>query len=223
MVEIAAAIGTATRARMLYGLIDGRPRTSTELALMADVTPSTASIHLQLLKARRLVSVSAHGRQRYYALADANVAAALETLSVLADRSPVNTSAVSSPLRSARTCYDHIAGVLGVTLYDRFVALGWFAASGSKRRGDGDLTTSGEKAMAALGIDVEDLRACRRRFAYGCLDWSERRPHLGGALGAALLDCALRRKWVVRERRSRGLIVTAHGRREMFARFGAQV
>ena len=221
--EIAAAIGASARARMLYALMDGRPRTSTELALMADVTPSTASIHLQHLKARRLVNVSSQGRQRYYALAGADVAAVLEALSVLANESPANTSAVSSPLRGARSCYDHIAGVLGVTLYDRFVALGWFSVSGTHRRGDGDLTTAGVKAMAALGIDVEDLRARRRRFAYGCLDWSERRPHLGGALGAALLECALKRKWVVRERSSRGLIVTSHGRRDMFARFGAQV
>lgn len=221
--EIAAAIGAAARARMLYALMDGRPRTSTELALTADVTPSTASIHLQQLKARRLVSVSAQGRQRYYALAGADVAAALEALSVLANGSPASTAAESSPLRGARSCYDHIAGVLGVTLYDRFVALDWIFVSGIQRRADVDVTTSGVKAMTALGIDVAELRARRRRFAYGCLDWSERRPHLGGALGAALLECALKRKWVVRERGSRGLIVTFHGRRDMFARFGAQV
>ena len=220
--EIAAAIGAAARARMLYGLMDGRPRTSTELALIADVTPSTASIHLQHLMTRRLVSVSAQGRHRYYALAGADVAAALEALSVLANGPPANPSAVSSPLRGARSCYDHIAGVLGVTLHDRFVALGWLA-SGADRRGDRVLTMSGMKMMATLGIDVDELRDRRRRFAYDCLDWSERRPHLGGALGAALLECALKQKWVVRERGSRGLIVTSHGRREMLARFGARV
>ena len=223
MPEIAAAIGASARACMLYVLMDGRPRTSTELALIADVTPSTASTHLRHLEVRRLVSVSSQGRQRYYALAGADVATVLEALSVLAHGSPATESVVSGQLRGARSCYDHIAGVLGVILYDRFVALGWLSVSGTHRRGDCELTTSGVKAMATLGVDVEELRARRRRFAYGCLDWSERRPHLGGALGAALLECALKRKWIVRERAGRGLIVTSHGRRDMLARFGAQV
>ncbi|HEX8942148.1 MAG TPA: winged helix-turn-helix domain-containing protein [Gemmatimonadaceae bacterium] len=222
--EIAAAIAAPARTRMLYSLMDGRPRTSTELALLADVTPSTASIHLQHLRSQRLVSVVSEGKHRCYSLASADVAAALEALSALAGSSPgTSTPQTTSDLRVARSCYDHMAGCLGVALYERLVALGWLSIGATSRHRDRDLTTKGASAIAALGIDVEATRARHRRFAYACLDWSEQRPHLGGALGAALLESALKKKWVVRERGSRVLSVTGHGRREIFARFGARV
>jgi DNA-binding transcriptional ArsR family regulator len=220
---IAAAIGTPARARMLYCLVDGRARTSTELALVGDITPSTASIHLQRLKTQGLVKVVAQGKHRYYTLCGADVAAALGALSVLAggthDAFVPNTP---SPLRAARTCYDHIAGALGVSLFERLTALGWLSV---RARGDEtarDLTAPGTAACVALGIDVEALRTLRRRFAYACLDWSERRPHLGGALGAALLDVAVKRKWVVQDRHSRVLTVTTPGRRQLQNRFGVR-
>ncbi len=217
--SIAAAIGEPARARMLYCLVDGRARTSTELAVVADVTPSTASVHLQRLKAERLVKVFAQGKHRYYSLEGTDVAAALEALSVLAGSSHAafvpNTP---SRLRAARTCYDHIAGTLGVSLHDRFQALGWL--SNARANNTCDLTLKGAKAFEALGIDIEATRVLRRRFAYPCVDWSERRPHLGGALAAALLKTALKRKWVFQDLDSRALRVTSLGRREMAARFG---
>ena len=217
---IAAAIGEPARARMLYTLVDGRARTSTELAVVAEVTPSTASVHLQRLKTQRLVKVFAQGKHRYYSLEGAEVAAALEALSVLAGGSH-DRFVPKTPhrLRAARTCYDHIAGTLGVSLHDRCKALGWLsgpAAGGTAY----DITPDGAKAFEALGIDVEATRARRRRFAFACVDWSERRPHLGGALGAALLEIALRRKWVSRDLDSRILSVTRAGQREMQTRFG---
>src|SRR5256885_13742719 len=133
--SIAAAIGEPARARMLYCLVDGHARTSTELAVVADVAPSTASVHLQRLKTQRLVKVFAQGKHRYYSLDGANVAAALEALSVLAGgRRPVLQLNTPHFLRAARTCYDHIAGTLGVSLHDRFQALGWL----SKERGADD-------------------------------------------------------------------------------------
>ena len=220
---IAAAIGEPARARMLYCLVDGRARTSTELAVVANVTPSTASVHLQRLKAERLVKVFAQGKHRYYSLERADVAAALEALSVLAggarDRVVARTP---HRLREARTCYDHIAGTLGVALHDRCTALGWLS---SLSAGDStyDLTDRGLKGFEALGIDVEHARGLRRRFAFACVDWSERRPHLGGALGAALLDVALKRRWVRRDLDSRALRVTSTGCREMRARFGLEI
>jgi DNA-binding transcriptional ArsR family regulator len=229
--SIAAAIGELARARMLYCLIDGRARTSTELAAVADVTPSTASVHLQRLKSCRLVQVYAQGKHRYYSLGGTRVAAALEALSVLAGGSR-NTFIPNTPeyLRAARTCYDHIAGSLGVALHDRFKSLGWLshaarasAASPSPARNGAssyDVTHAGAKALSALGIDLDAHRVLRRRFAFACLDWSERRPHLGGALGAALLAVALKRKWVAKELDSRALHVTGFGRRELRARFG---
>ena len=214
--RIAAAIGEPARARMLYSLVDGHARTSTELAMVAEVSPSTASVHLNRLKAEHLVKVYVQGKHRYYSLDGPNVAAVLEGLSVLAgsgDRFVPNTP---NRLRAARACYDHMAGTVGVALHDRFQRLGWLSATY-------DLTVHGEKAFEALGIDVEATRALRRRFAYACLDWSERRPHLGGALGAAVLKVALKRKWVVQDLDSRALSVTSYGRREMLARFGLGV
>lgn len=220
--SIAAAIGEPARARMLYRLADGRARTSTELAVVAHVSPSTASVHLRRLKSERLVRVIAQGKCRYYRLAGADVATALEALSVLAG-APRDAFEPTTPprLRAARTCYDHMAGTLGVQLHDRLVALGWIRAAG--RHGtDYDLTQAGATAAAHLGLDVDVLKARRRRFAFACLDWSERRPHLGGALGAALLDMALKRRWVEQDLDSRTLQITSAGRREMRARFGLQ-
>jgi DNA-binding transcriptional ArsR family regulator len=220
--RIAAAIGEPARARMLYCLVDGRARTSTELAVVADVTPSTASVHLQRLKTQRLVKVFAQGKHRYYSLEGANVAAALEALSVLAGGSR-DAFVPNTPnrLRAARTCYDHIAGSLGVSLHDRFETLGWLSG-GSGADKAYDLTPVGAKAFEVLGIDIEATRSLRRRFAYACVDWSERRPHLGGALGAGLLGIALKRRWVVQDLDSRALRVTSRGRRELIARFGLQ-
>jgi DNA-binding transcriptional ArsR family regulator len=220
--RIAAAISEPARARMLYCLVDGRARTSTELAIVAEVTPSTASVHLQRLKTERLVRVYAQGKHRYYSLEGTNVAAALEALSVLAggDRD-VFVPNTPNRLRVARTCYDHIAGTLGVSLHDRFRALGWLTG----RRGEDtayELTRGGAKAFESLGMDVEAARALRRRFAYACVDWSERRPHVGGAVGAALLNLALERKWVIQDLDSRALSITRVGLREMRARFGVR-
>ena len=220
--SIAAAIGEPARARMLYCLIDGRARTSTELAVIANVSPSTASVHLQRLRAEGLVKLFAQGKHRYYSLEGANVAAALEALSVLVGGSR-NKFAPRTPnrLRAARTCYDHIAGALGVALHDRFNVLGWLS-SGSARNGC-DVTTAGARSLESLGIDIEATRMLRRRFAYACVDWSERRPHLGGALAAAFLKLALKRKWVVQDLEGRALGVTSLGRREMLTRFGLHV
>ncbi len=191
--RIAAAIGEPARARMLYCLVDGHARTSTELAAVSEVSPSTASVHLSRLKSVRLVKVFAQGKHRYYSLSGQRVADALEALSVVAGPSH-DTFVPNTPnrLRAARTCYDHMAGTVAVSLHDRFKELGWLLAT----------------------------RTLRRRFAFACLDWSERRPHVGGALGAAVLTVALKRKWVIQDLDSRALSVTRAGRREMLTRFG---
>jgi DNA-binding transcriptional ArsR family regulator len=222
--RIAAAIGDPARARILYCLMDGHARTSTELAVVAGVGPSTASAHLNRLKAERLIKVLVQGKHHYYSLEGPNVAGVLEGLSVLAggfrDRFVPNTP---GRLRAARTCYDHMAGTLGVLLHDRFQAQGWLSAGSTEDGAAYHLTSDGAKAFAALGIDLEATRKLRRRFACPCLDWSERRPHVGGALGAALLKATLKRKWVVQDLDSRALTVTSLGRREMLARFGLQL
>jgi DNA-binding transcriptional ArsR family regulator len=223
--DIASAIGEPARARMLSSLMDGRARTATELAAIAGVTPSTASVHLQRLKSVQLVKVLEQGKCRYYSLHGVDVGAALESLSVLAGASrQAFTPSTPGPLRFARTCYDHMAGAAGVALHDRFTALRWIAPDAKRtstaREDAYTLTPEGNSALASLGIDVVATRNLRRRFAYACLDWSERRPHLGGALGAAVLHVALKKRWVTQQLDSRILTVTATGRREMHARFG---
>jgi DNA-binding transcriptional ArsR family regulator len=221
--EVAESIGEPARARMLYCLLAGQARTSTELAVIAEVSPSTASVHLARLRKQHLVTVLAQGKHRYYSLGNRRVAALLESLLVIAE-GPHGAFAPNTPsrLRAARTCYDHMAGAVAVALQERFSALGWLSAGGA---GDiaYDLTDAGAKALTTLGIEVDALRTLRRRFAYACVDWSERRPHIGGALGAAMLTVALTRRWVVREVDSRVLKITSVGAREMGARFGLKV
>ncbi|HUL16207.1 MAG TPA: helix-turn-helix transcriptional regulator [Terriglobales bacterium] len=221
--RIAAAIGEPARARMLFSLLDGRARTSTELAVIAGVAPSTASVHLQRLRERRLVNVLAQGKHRYYSLEGPHVSAALEALSVLAgDRRGSLVPHTPKDLLAARTCYDHIAGALGVALHDCFEAKGWFSRA-ARSNGAYGLTADGTMAFEALGVDVEAIRKQRRRFAYACMDWSERRAHLGGALGAAVLRVALKYKWLTQDLDSRALSITKTGRREMLRQFGLSI
>lgn len=219
--RIAGAIGEPARARMLFCLMDGHARTSTELAIVADVATSTASAHLNRLKAERLVKVITQGKHRFYSLDGPKVARVLEGLSVLVDQ-PRQKFVPNTPvrLRAARVCYDHMAGHLGVLLHDRFKQLKWISGG----TGDAyDLTRAGAQAFAELGVDVEAMRKLRRRLAYACLDWSERRPHIGGALGSALLQAALKKKWVAQDLDTRAISVTNVGRRELSSRFGLEV
>jgi DNA-binding transcriptional ArsR family regulator len=219
--RIAAAIGEPARTRMLCCLLDGHARTSTELAAVAEVTPSTASAHLARLKDERLVKILAQGKHRYYSLESAEVAEALETLMILAGGSRDRFVPGTPPrLRAARTCYDHMAGAMAVSLHDRLRDRRWIVCSA--KDGDYEITEEGGSALERLGVDVRSARASRRRLAYPCVDWSERRPHVGGALGAALLALAVRRRWVDRDLDSRILTVTPAGRREMRARFGVE-
>jgi len=222
--SLASAIGEPARTRMLYCLMDGRARSSTELAVVAEVSPATASVHLKRLQSEKLVKVVAQGKHRYYSLQGPEVAAALEGLNVLAggtrDEFVVGTP---SHLRVARTCYDHMAGTLGVSLHDRLKCLGWLTVAGECDDDAYEVTSKGVKGFEVLGVDIEATRMLRRRFAYACLDWSERRPHVGGALGAALWKLALKRKWVVPDLDSRALSITAHGRREMLARLEVRI
>lgn len=215
--QVAAAIGEPARTRILYALLDGRARTSTELAILAGVNPPTASVHLQRLKTARLVKMLAQGKHRYYSLAGTGVARMLEGMSVFAGGSRGKfVPNTPTRLRAARTCYDHLAGTLAVALHDRFQTLGWFST-------EYNLTLDGANAFSALGIDLDAARALRRRFAYPCLDWSERRPHIGGALGSALLQVAVKKRWVTQDLDSRALGITGLGRRELLARFGVRV
>ncbi|HEY4218029.1 MAG TPA: winged helix-turn-helix domain-containing protein [Gemmatimonadaceae bacterium] len=221
--QIAAALGDTARSRMLYSLMNGRTRTATELALIAEVTPSTASTHLQRLVAEQLVRVVANGKHRYYSITNEDVAGLLESLSVVAGTSRRDV-ATRTPvrLRAARTCYDHLAGNLAVALHDRLFKLGWLAIGADDEKSY-EVTNKGAAGLNAMGIDVDETRALRRKFAFACLDWSERRPHVGGAIGAALLELALRKRWLKADPTSRAIQVTALGHRELASRFGLRV
>ncbi len=231
--KVASVIGERARARILLCLMDGHARTSTELAVVAAVSASTASVHLNRLKAANLVKLQQRGKHRFYSLAGPELAAALEGLSVLGGASLGFKPDAPTRLRVARSCYDHLAGVVGVALHDRLKAMGWIAGGGGEGAGSAagvgkknaayELTAAGAKGLEALGVDVAATRMLRRKFACACLDWSERRPHVGGALGAAILDVALKRRWVVRDLDSRALSVTSVGKREMGKRFGVEI
>jgi len=223
LARLAAAIAEPARARMLCCLLDGHARTATELATVAEVAPSTASVHLARLGGAGLVTSLAQGRHRYFRLAGREVASALESLMALSggELAPFVPN-TPSRLRAARTCYDHLAGTAGVALHDHLHAQGWLQAEPNADADGGSylLTPAGEAAMRALGVDVAGARARRRRFACACLDWSERRPHLGGALGAAWLALALDRAWLTRDLDSRAVRITPKARREAPQLFG---
>ncbi|MFP3926926.1 ArsR/SmtB family transcription factor [Pseudomonas sp. W5-36] len=218
--RVAGAIAEPARTKMLCSLMDGHARTSTEMAVIGDVSASTASAHLARLKEDGLLKLHTQGRHRYYSLADADVARAIEALMVISHK-PYTRFVPNTPgrLQIARTCYDHMAGSLAVKLHDRFLESGWLTMSAADD-GNYQLTVSGEKAMVDLGLDVESIRAQRRRFACSCLDWSMRRPHLAGALGAAFLHIVTSRKWVIQDLGSRTLALTPKGAKEFSVRFG---
>jgi DNA-binding transcriptional ArsR family regulator len=218
LAAIAAAIAEPARSRMLCALMDGRARTATELGAAAELAASTTSAHLARLVEQQLLRCMPQGRHRYYTLASEGVGAALESLLVIAGQ-PAARPATRTPerLRVARTCYDHLAGTLAVGLHERLLKARWLQADGEREY---RLLPAGERALGEWGVDVEAARGQRRRFACACLDWSERRPHLGGALGAAVLQAALRRRWLAQDLEGRGVRATPKGEREWLVPLG---
>jgi len=218
---VAALIADRARSAMLDALMDGRSCAAGELARRAGVAPSTASGHLARLLAGGLVLCEIDGRERRYRLASAAVAAALEALSRLAPPAEVRSlrsADRAAAIRTARTCYDHLAGRLGVGLTEALVERKALVS----RDASYELTAAGERTLARLGVDVARARAQRRSFARACVDWSERRPHLAGALGAGLAEALLQRGWVRRRPSDRGLLVTAKGA-DGLRRFGVEL
>lgn len=207
---IAALIGDPARANMLAALMSGMALTAGELAREAGIQPQTASAHLARLLAAGLLMVEIQGRHRYYRLAGQDVAAALESLMALSDRlgpSRTRPGPRDAALRRARTCYDHLAGELGVTLHAGLIDRGWLVATT-----DGlAVSPIGRQRFLAEGIDPEALEAKGRPVCRACMDWSERRPHLAGPLAAAILRLILVRGWAQREGKSRALLFSPQG------------
>ncbi|WP_426958011.1 ArsR/SmtB family transcription factor [Muricoccus radiodurans] len=211
LAETAAALGDPARLNMLAALMDGRALTAGELSEAAGVARSTASGHLATLTSAGLLAVERQGRHRYHRLASPEVARVLEGLMALsaertAARRPLVTGPRDAAMREARTCYDHLAGRIAVGLADALVAGGHLALSPD----GGTLTPSGADFLASLGVVIPTSGT--RPVCRPCLDWSERRPHLAGRLGAALCDHCLNLGWVRRVEGSRALRVTPAGR-----------
>lgn len=213
--EIAALAGDPTRARMLHALMDGRALTASELARASGVTPQTASDHLGRMAAAGLVQVEKQGRHRYHRLASPAVARMIESIMQVAAASTaaVTTGPRDAALRAARTCYDHLAGKLGVALADALVRRGHVQLTADS----GLVTPDGFSLLQRLGVDIATARPGRGSrgglLCRPCLDWSERRPHIAGTLGAALCSLAFERGWIRRVPGSRAVAPTPAGRR----------
>jgi DNA-binding transcriptional ArsR family regulator len=222
--RVAALLGDPARAAMLQGLMDGRALTASELAQIAGVTAQTTSGHLAQLSGAGLLAVEKQGRHRYHRLATPQVARLLESIMQVAaetSRPPVRRT-VTGPrdvaMRAARTCYDHVAGRLGVAIADAMIARALVELSDD----GGIVTARGAAFLDGLGITLDAHSARGRAVCRPCLDWSERRPHLAGRLGAALCHHALTAGWVRRRAESRALDVTPKGRRAFREQFGIE-
>jgi DNA-binding transcriptional ArsR family regulator len=213
-VELTALMCEPTRAKMLWNLLDGRAYTASELAVVADVSPTAASNHLTKLLDAELVKVETQGRHRYFSFSRPEVAYAVESLAGLASDkdSGIKKIETQQGIKYCRTCYDHLAGLVGVRvtegLEDKKII--------SKSDGHYLITKKGWSWLKEFGINNEVLTNRRRPLTRQCLDWSERRPHLAGQLGALLLDRMLEKKWFRKMKFSRELVVTAKGTQEIY-------
>jgi DNA-binding transcriptional ArsR family regulator len=222
IVHVAALIGDSSRSAMLLSLLGGKALPASELARSARVTPQTASSHLAKMVEGGLLVHESYGRHKYYRLASNEVGYALEALHSIASHKPIRSLRESDQLmvlRYARTCYDHLAGQVGVALTDRLIELGFIQESGK----DFVLTDEGRKQFEELGVELKESVKSRRHYARQCLDWSERRNHLAGSLGAMLTRRLFELKWIERLPDGRAVRVTPAGVKGMAEEFGLEI
>ncbi|MFC9541837.1 ArsR/SmtB family transcription factor [Lysinibacillus sp. NPDC056959] len=211
MAEIGSLLGETSRATMLASMMDGRFHTASELAYMAAIKPQTASFHLAKLVEGKLVRVEKQGRHRYFQLAGEEIAQLLESFLAISPPPEVRSLKQSSQmklLQDARTCYDHLAGKLGVQLTESLLNAGFLKLEEKQFL----ITAEGAQFFTDFGLDLDDLKRKRRSFSHVCLDWSERRYHLAGALGEGMLTHFLSLGWVTRVPAIRAIKVTEKGR-----------
>lgn len=217
IVKIGALLSDATRVALLTTLMDGRAYTGSEMARHVGVAPSTASEHLSRLLTAGLVVVEPSGRRRYYQISGTATADLLESLGAIPlGDAPMDRPTAPGSLALARTCYDHLAGQLAVALYDHAIVAGHFTA------GEGSalsLAPPGQTFFTGLGVEVSTPHSTRRPRARRCLDWTERRHHLGGKLGTELFQMMLANRWLARGSRPRSIRITRSGQREIPERF----
>ncbi len=211
--EIASLLGNKPRSIILWNLLDGRAYTATELSLCAEISAQSASNHLTKLVDADLLTVQKQGRHRYYQFANPEVARVVESMASLLPLSR-NPKKVNRPEPIgelfARTCYDHLAGKVGVDITNSLINNGMIEVIGSKY----NVTQLGESWFQTIGIDIVELKSLKRSFAHQCLDWSERRYHVAGALGAGLLQMMLDQDWIRKKENTREVLITPKGRRE---------
>ncbi|MBD1556159.1 winged helix-turn-helix transcriptional regulator [Vibrio sp. S9_S30] len=219
--HVAGLIADQTRSRMLMALMGGKALTATELAMEAGITAQTASSHLQKLVEGDMLMVRKQGRHKYFQLKNQNIAELLESLlniTVSLSSNSVKMGPENERLRRSRVCYDHLAGELGVELFDHLVAQGWVC-------GDVDeatLTDKGADYFQTIGFDVSEQKKSKRPLCKACLDWSERRSHLAGRLGQWILEDALSKQWALRDMDSRAIEFTQRGLRHFHQKYRIQ-
>jgi DNA-binding transcriptional ArsR family regulator/predicted transcriptional regulator len=210
--DIAQLIGDPVRANILWTLLDGRAYTASELAAATDTSAPNCSMHLAKLIKADLLTVEAQGRHRYFTFSRPEVAYAVEALAALV---PTHTREAAEkedpPIRICRTCYDHLAGRVGVQIAESLVKQNLLVPN----KKEFELTPKGNRWFEEHGIDIASLQSQRRNFSRTCLDWTERRPHLAGTLGAALLQMMLDEQWVRRMANTRAIRVTSKGRKAL--------
>ena len=222
LAELAGLIADPGRARILSRLMDGRAQTASELALLAGVTPQTASWHLSRLVQRALLKVERRGPRRLYRLATPLVAQMLEgmmTVAVTGPQASRPSARIDDQMRRARTCYDHLAGELGVAVTDALRERGYLVLE----QDAGELTAAGLAFLGSLGLDLRSPARPRRALCRPCLDWSERLPHLAGRAGASIADLAFQRDWIRRRPQGRSVEITAAGLATFRNLFGARI
>jgi DNA-binding transcriptional ArsR family regulator len=214
LAAVAGLLGEPARTRILTALLGGCALTAKELAYFAGVTAPTASSHLARLVDGELLVMEKQGRCHYYRLRSAEVAHAIEGLMTVTPAPPSGWPPghrVAPALREARMCYDHLAGRLGVAPCNMLGKYDYVVLDD----GGGEVTEAGTRFLTGLGVDLEQARGAKRRYCRSCIDWTERRPHISGAVGAALAQVFLERRWIERIPDSRALTVTAGGRRKL--------
>jgi DNA-binding transcriptional ArsR family regulator len=217
LAEMAGLIGDPVRIKVLWTLLEGRAFTATELAIHVDTSPQNLSMHLSKLIKADLLTVEVQGRHKYYAIAHPEVAHAIEAMAGLpAVPRPAQTPTQKDPIQFCRTCYDHLAGTVGVLITDSLIRQQFIRRKGSLFQ----VTAKGENWWPSTGIDLAGLRKKHRTFARVCLDWTERRPHLAGSLGAALLEKMRGEQWIRPIAHTRAVQVTPKGGKALHEIFG---
>jgi DNA-binding transcriptional ArsR family regulator len=218
-VSIAALICEPTRAKMLWNLLDGRAYTASELSFAADISPTSTSNHLSKLLEAEIIKVDVQGRHRYYSFANSEVAYAIEGLANIANNSSTNNEKKEpekNGVKYCRTCYDHLAGFVSVKIVEALEAEGYLTKSKNVYL----VSEKGWEWFLIFNISKEDFKNKRRLLTRQCLDWSERRPHLAGQLGAEFLNKMIERKWFKKVEFSRELVITLKGRQEIYDLLG---